>query len=222
MESKEITVHRVLWYVVIFSIAGLIIETLYGFITMGILESRKGLILGPFCPIYGVGAAFFIILLGRENKSIPKFFIYGSIAGTIFEYICSYVMQVMYGSRFWDYSYTNYHINGRVSLTYTVFWGILAVILIKFIKKWVDKYIDKISSEYLDKGIIIFLIIDVLITIAGISVYMNRAKCKYEMLEYKETALDYIFNDKLMSYTFPNLRYINNNGDEIFIREIIK
>lgn len=222
MENKEITVHRILWYVVIFSILGLITETLYGFITMGIWESRKGLILGPFCPIYGVGAAFFIILLGRENKSIPKLFIYGAIAGTIFEYICSYVMQVMYGSRFWDYSYTNYHINGRVSLTYTVFWGILAVILIKFIKKWVDKYIDKIPSKYLDKGMIIFLIIDVLITIAGISVYMNRAKCKYEMLEYKETALDYIFNDKLMSYTFPNLRYINNNGDEIFIREIIK
>ena len=54
MNKEKITVHQLIWYIVIFSIVGLLIETTYGYITTGVIESRKGLILGPFCPIYGV------------------------------------------------------------------------------------------------------------------------------------------------------------------------
>ncbi len=58
--SKEkITFHQILWYFIFFSIAGLIIETLFCYFTTGVLESRKGLILGPFCPIYGVRCCYF-------------------------------------------------------------------------------------------------------------------------------------------------------------------
>lgn len=55
MDKKgNITLRQAFWYFVIFSIVGLFIETLYCYITTGVLESRKGLILGPFCPVYGV------------------------------------------------------------------------------------------------------------------------------------------------------------------------
>ena len=158
MEKKEYTYHNIIWYMVLFSILGLLIETIYCFATTGILESRKGLILGPFCPIYGIGAALFIIILSEYKESKVKLFIMGAISGTIFEYICSYVLQVVYGSMFWDYSYTTYQINGRVSLTYSVFWGILAVLLIQFIKPYFDKIIDKIPTKPWDKVITIFLI----------------------------------------------------------------
>ena len=175
MKKEEITIHKVIWYILIFSIIGLVIETIYGFITTGIVESRKGLILGPFCPIYGVGAALLIILLNEYKDNKLKVFVLGAVYGSIFEYICSYIMQVMYGSRFWDYSYTTFQINGRISLTYTVFWGVLSVILIGYIKILLDKLINKIPEKFLDKLIITFLTIDVFITILGISVNMDRA-----------------------------------------------
>lgn len=61
MEKRnKITLHQLFWYFIFFSIAGLIIETLYCFITTGNIESRKGLIWGPFCPVYGVGAVVLI------------------------------------------------------------------------------------------------------------------------------------------------------------------
>ena len=76
MNKKNIVekLHYLLWYFIIFSVIGLIIETLYGFATMGIIESRKGLIYGPFCPIYGVGGALLILVLDkyRNNKTYPK------------------------------------------------------------------------------------------------------------------------------------------------------
>ena len=222
MKKKQITIHNVIWYVLIFSIIGLVIETIYGYITMGIIESRKGLILGPFCPIYGIGAVILIMVLNEYSDSKIKLFFLGAIYGTIFEYICSYVLQVMYGSRFWDYSYTNFQINGRVSMLYTFFWGILAVVLIQYIKVFLDKLIKKIPEKVWDKAIITFLVIDTFITILGISIYMDKAQDLYEGINRKNTTLDYIFNDKLMSSIFPNLRYMDANGNEIFVKDIFK
>uniref|UniRef100_UPI00255BBDD8 putative ABC transporter permease n=1 Tax=Methanobrevibacter woesei TaxID=190976 RepID=UPI00255BBDD8 len=47
----------------------------YCYFTMGILESRKGFIWGPFCPVYGVCGAILIYILDKMNlKSIIKLF----------------------------------------------------------------------------------------------------------------------------------------------------
>ena len=220
MKKNEFTFHNIIWYMILFSILGLLIETIYGYISTGVLESRKGLILGPFCPIYGIGATFFIVLLSEYKSSKVKLFIMGAIAGTIFEYICSYILQIIYGSMFWDYSYTTYQINGRVSLTYTVFWGILAVLLVKYIKPQIDKIINKIPSKFWDKAITIFLIIDIILTILGISIYMNRAEKKYKNEQINETVLDKIFNDDVMSFVFPNLRYTDEEGNSIMVKNM--
>lgn len=222
MKKKEFDFHKIIWYMILFSILGLLIETIYGYVSTGILESRKGLILGPFCPIYGIGAAFFIVVLSEFKTSKVKLFIMGAIAGTIFEYICSYVLQVVYGSRFWDYSYTTYQINGRVSLTYTIFWGLLAVILIKYLKPQFDKLIDKIPENPWDKIITIFLILDIGITILGINIYENRAEKTLNNEQINETFLDKIFNDDIMSFIFPNLRLTDKVGNSVMIKEIIK
>lgn len=79
MLKKDVTIHRIIWYILIFSVVGLIIETIYGYITTGVLESRKGLILGPFCPIYGVGAALLLFLLDNVKKNKIKLFLYGAL-----------------------------------------------------------------------------------------------------------------------------------------------
>ena len=221
MKKKEFDFHNIIWYMILFSILGLFIETIYGYVSTGILESRKGLILGPFCPIYGIGAAFFIVLLSDYKESKVKLFIMGAITGTIFEYICSYILQVIYGSMFWDYSYTTYQINGRVSLTYTVFWGILAVLLVKYLKPQMDKIINKIPSKFWDKVITIFLIVDIALTILGVTVYMNRAEKKYKNELINETVLDKIFNDNIMSFIFPNLRFTDEVGNSIMVRDIL-
>ena len=221
-KNKKITIHNIIWYILIFSVLGLLIETIYGYITTGIIESRKGLILGPFCPIYGIGAEVIILCLDSFKDSKIKLFLMCAIVGTIFEYVCSYVLQVIYGSRFWDYSYTTLQINGRISLSYTFFWGILAVILMCFIKPKLDKFIEKIPSKFWDKAIIIFLVVDMFITIIGISIFMNRVSKKYNNINCEKSVLDFIFNDKLMISTFPNLRYMNSNGEEIFVKDIIK
>lgn len=66
MEKKEkehikicgISIWRILAYFVVYSVAGFIIETIFGLLTKGVLESRKSFLYGPFCSIYGLGAVF--------------------------------------------------------------------------------------------------------------------------------------------------------------------
>lgn len=223
--QAKININQIIWYLIIFSIFGLLIETVFCYITTGVLESRKGLIWGPFCPVYGVGATILIIVLSRYNKNPIKLFISGSIMGNIIEYSLSYILEAMYGARFWDYSYLNWNLNGRICITYSIFWGILAVILIKIIKPIIDKIINKIpNNKRINITIIILILIDSIATVWGVKTYQNRVingdiqNGKSKIIQYLE---DTLFSNEKMKKTFPNLRYIDENGKEHYIRDMI-
>lgn len=230
-EKEKINIHQILWYFIIFSIFGLFIETIYCFATTGVFESRKGLIWGPFCPVYGVGATLLILLLNKFKGSKIKLLIYGGIIGDMIEYLMSYGLEAIYATRFWDYSYTNFHLNGRICLTYTVFWAILSVILISFVKPLIDKCIMKMNSEYvniIEVLITAFLIIDVLCTIWAISSYRQRVMNIYYNKELQDSNTiiknieNTLFSNDKMVKTFPNIRFINENNEEIWIKDIVK
>lgn len=228
MEEKDrISIHQILWYLVIFSIIGLIVETLFCYITTGVIESRKGLLYGPFCPIYGVGATVLIVLLNRFKNDKIKLFLYGGICGSTIEYLISYGLESFYGTRFWDYSYLKFNLNGRICVTYTLFWGILAIVLIEIAEPIIDKLINKINYKTIDITIVFLTIVDVMCTIWGISVYRNRAiRTYYGTYEYNKKSIiqdieNNMFENKKMQRTFPNLRFVNENGEEIWIRDIL-
>ena len=236
-KTKKITFHQLLWYFIIFSIIGLLIETIFCYITSGIIESRKGLLWGPFCPVYGVGAAMLIILLNKvDTNNNFKLFIYGFLIGSILEYIMSYVLEAFYGIRFWDYTYTGKDINGRICTIYSIFWGFLSILLMKGIKPFIDKIINKIPKKMgkiLEIVITVFLVIDVLATIWAIHTYETRAIQNYYheeitieedtnwLIQLKNKIENEYFTNDFMKKTFPNLRTKDKEGNELWVREII-
>lgn len=231
--KAKINIHQLFWYFILFSILGLIIETLYGYFTMGIWESRKGLIWGPFCPVYGVGAIFLIFFLNHvDQKSYFKLFFYGALTGAAVEYVLSYGLEAIYGARFWDYSYAKGDINGRICIIYSLFWGILAIGLMKFIKPLIDKIIERINSKIkasTEMMIFLFLAVDALVTVWAVSTYEKRAICQFYQEEMKYSQIPFIrkieeeyFTDTRMKKTFPNLRTKDREGNQVFIRDLIK
>lgn len=229
LNTEHISLHQIVWYMVIFSILGLLTETVYGYATTGILESRKGLILGPFCPIYGVGSVIIILMLNKYKGQKLKLFVYGGILGDFVEYLLSYALEAIYGSRFWNYE--NFlNINGRICLTYTIFWGILSIVLINVVKGAIDKIVNKIkdkAAKILDPLIIMFFIIDIVLTVWATSEYKTRAKdIYYNVKIFDEPTIsaklaNKIFPNEIMEKIFPNLRFIDKNENEIMIRDII-
>ncbi|MGN1326749.1 MAG: putative ABC transporter permease [Clostridia bacterium] len=228
-ENKKHTFHHYLWYMIIFSLIGVLIETIFGYITTGKLESRKGLILGPLCPVYGCGAVLIIALLDRYKGHKIKLFVYGTILGAAIEYIISFILEAIYGARFWDYSWAAFNINGRICLSYSIFWGILTLLLIEFGKKYIDKLINKIQGKariITDTIVTIILVLDIVITVWGITVYQIRAKETLNGKNYIsnnniiEKFQNTAFSNEIMSTIFPNLRIVDNEGNLIFIKDI--
>lgn len=233
-KKKEITIHHLFWYFLIFSILGLIIETAYCYITTGVLESRKGFVWGPLCPVYGVCGAILIFVLDRFNcKNFIKLFVVGFIFGSIAEYILSYVLEAIYGIKFWNYEYLQFNLNGRISIVFSLYWGILSIALIKIVKPIIDKFVDKIKEHtrnIVELGIFIFLVVDCIVTIWAIQIYQNRviygkefkANSNNPILVLRENIENNYFTNERMSKTFPNLRVKNEKGEEIWVRDFIE
>lgn len=114
------------------SFFGVVIELLWCLLTKGYLESRSGLVYGPFNLLYGAGALMITAFLYRfRNHSKWYSFIGTMLFASILEYFCSWGMELVLGSRSWDYSMLPFNINGRICLLYSVMWGFLGVLWIK-------------------------------------------------------------------------------------------
>ena len=230
-KDNLITFYQAFWYFLFFSILGLMIETAYCYITTGVLESRKGLLYGPFCPVYGIGATILIITLNRYREKPILLFLYGMLVGSIIEYVLSFCLEALYGTRFWEYSYLPFHLNGRICLTYALFWGILSLALIRIIKPMLDRFLNKIPykvQKVFVSFLFIFLVIDAILTIWGVSIYKQRAMNSYYHKEEEQSTTSFfttienqLFSNEKMKKTFPNLRFFDTNGKEIWIRDIL-
>lgn len=236
----KITFKRILAYFIIYSFLGFIIETIFGMLTKGVIESRQSCLYGPFCCIYGLGAAVMIPGLQKFKKKNWTLFLAGAIEGSIVEYVISWLGEIVFHIKWWDYSNMPFDINGRICLLFTIFWGILALVLMRLINPYIEKFIDKIPKKLfsvLTIGGTILLILDLLITAFGLQVFYTRFTKKYdlnlvedknlmvsqEVLENKfvQKLSNTIFTDEKMLRTFPNIKYKDNDGNIIWVKNIL-
>ena len=236
----KITFKRILAYFIIYSFLGFIIETIFGMLTKGVIESRQSCLYGPFCCIYGLGAAVMIPGLQKFKKKNWTLFLAGAIEGSIVEYVISWLGEIVFHIKWWDYSNMPFDINGRICLLFTIFWGILALVLMRLINPYIEKFIDKIPKKLfsvLTIGGTILLILDLLITAFGLQVFYTRFTKKYDLNleedknlmvsqevlenEFVQKLSNTIFTDEKILRTFPNIKYKDNDGNIIWVKDIL-
>lgn len=236
----KITFKRILAYFIIYSFLGFIIETIFGMLTKEVIESRQSCLYGPFCCIYGLGAAVMIPGLQKFKKKNWTLFLAGAIEGSIVEYVISWLGEIVFHIKWWDYSNMPFDINGRICLLFTIFWGILALVLMRLINPYIEKFIDKIPKKLfsvLTIGGTILLILDLLITAFGLQVFYTRFTKKYDLNlvedknlmvsqevlenEFVQKLSNTIFTDEKMLRTFPNIKYKDNDGNIIWVKDIL-
>ncbi|MDD2435285.1 MAG: putative ABC transporter permease [Bacilli bacterium] len=127
----------------IYSVMGWFIEVIYTFIRKGQLVNR-GFLIGPYCPIYGVGAIIMIFLLEPYHDDLLVLFVMSMVICTIMEYFTSYLMEKIFKARWWDYSHLAFNVNGRVCLTNAIEFGLLSVVLIAFVHGPIINFISNI------------------------------------------------------------------------------
>ncbi len=90
--------------------------------------ANSGFLLGPCCPIYGVGGlACWLCLRGIEG--LPEQFVAAAIVCSIVEYTVGVLLERATNARFWDYTNLPFNINGRVCLYGALMFGAGAVLI---------------------------------------------------------------------------------------------
>lgn len=239
---KKVDIWSIFMYLILYSIAGFAIETVFGAFTKGVVESRKSFLYGPFCAIYGIGAIAMIVLL-KKQKSLWKLFFGGAVIGAVVEYAMSFFCEIFFGVKWWDYSHMFLNINGRTCLFYAVSWGLLAIALIKFVNPYVDKFIEnlrqkKVLFEVTTVLLIAFFTVDAAVAGYAIKVFYYRvsaennlnvidkeeAKAKYLQIENGNNFASLInnyYDDKKMIKIYPNIMIEEENKNKVYVESLV-
>ena len=102
---------------------GWVMEVIYTYITDHKLINR-GFLIGPVCPIYGVGLMLITSLLKEYTNKPLVLFILAITICMVVEYFTSYILEKIFNARWWDYSQHRFNINGRICLETTIPFGI--------------------------------------------------------------------------------------------------
>lgn len=127
----------------VFSFIGWAYESIYYSIQQKKLIN-SGFLSTCFCPIYGIGALLVWGVLGRIENIFALFFAGMFLTGAL-EYTVSVMLEKLFHKRWWDYTNWPANINGRVCLFGGMAFGILSVVLVKFIAPVTIGMIDSLS-----------------------------------------------------------------------------
>lgn len=176
--------------------------------------SRRGLLYGPFSPVYGMGAVLIYLVFGtafrKKAPSIPACFLGGAALGGALEYVLSWVQEMLFGTISWDYSAKFLNINGRTTIPYMIVWGALIVIFARFVFPLVEKGYQRIAPRKMD---IVCAVLAGLLTLdIGISVMATaRQTARHSGREARngvEKWLDATYDDERMRKTYSNAREV--------------
>ncbi|MGL4452043.1 MAG: putative ABC transporter permease [Sarcina sp.] len=107
---------------------------------------NRGMLKGPICPIYGVGSCILIATLYEYRENIVLVFILGLLITSAIEYLTSVVLEKLFNARWWDYTTYPLNINGRVCILNSGLFGILVVLLIRYVHGEVSGFLVSFSD----------------------------------------------------------------------------
>lgn len=192
---------------------GDVIEIFFCRYSMDKWMSRSSVVWGQFSLVWGLAIALAALLLNRyQEKSNTFLFIFGSIIGGAYEYICSVFTEFFFGTIFWDYSKVPFNLNGRINLLFCFFWGFATIVFIKGIYPYLSKWIERIPNKIgkiMTNILVVFMVIDLIVTGCAMMRYNARVN-NIEATNIVEKLCDEYFDDKFMIERWPNMKRVEN------------
>lgn len=108
---------------------------------------NRGILFGPWLPIYGAGGLFLYFLLYRLKNHPVSIFFLAAIVCLILEYFCSWFLEKLWGIRWWDYSGYFWNINGRICALGGLVFGVGALLTIYILIPWFEPLYEKIPPR---------------------------------------------------------------------------
>ena len=206
-EKNFLSVSDLLWLFVIGAFLGDMVETVFCRVTAGVWMSRSSLVWGPFSVVWGLALVLATVLLRQEKDRSDRYlFAFGTVMGGVYEYVCSAVTELLFGTVFWDYSKFKFNLGGRINLLFCFFWGIAAVLWLKLAYPALSRLIERLpmrAGKLLTWGMIVFMVLNSGISSLAMTRYTQRS-AGIPAETALEQRLDERFPDARMERIYPN------------------
>lgn len=191
------------YFFIIYSIIGWIIEMTFTSITTKKVVNR-GFLLGPYCPIYGTGALFIVLFLGKYKNDIIVLFTMAVVICSIIEYVTSYLMEKIFKARWWDYSDFSFNLNGRICLSNAMAFGVLGVAVVNYVHPLVLNLLTNVNINFF---YIFGYTITIIFTIDAVLSFSIITKLKFTVDAIKKDYTDEI-TEKIRNVLIQKSRLI--------------
>lgn len=189
-------------------------ETVFCYLTSGVLMSRSSVVYGPFSIVWGLGCVMLTALLYQYRERDDRIiFLAGTVLGGAYEYICSVFTELVFGTVFWDYSGFAFNLGGRINLLYCFFWGIVAVVWMKIIYPVLSGSIERIpvkTGKITCNLLLVFMVFNMLISSLALARYTQRNTSAAAAMEATalHDFLDSRFPDERIERIYPNAKIV--------------
>ncbi len=221
------TIYQILWYYMIYSLLGWMIEVIYHAITLGKVVNR-GFLNGPICPVYGSGVIMVLCMLYLTGKitglntNVDEvhpliLFVIGIIFATLIEFIAGFLLDKLFHARWWDYSDRKFNVNGYICLEFSIIWGLAIAFVLRVVQPTFERSVDLIPHIL---GIIILIIIyltfvaDIIITVLTV-LKLNKELEKMEEVQQSILRLSDGMSEVIGIGTIKAKDKLEKNYDEL-------
>lgn len=202
----------------IFSVIGWLIEVSLKSIQFHRFINR-GFLVGPYCPIYGLGALLIVMSnewLGKYDSSNAIIFLSSLLICGIVEYFVSYFLEKFYHARWWDYTNKPMNLHGRIWIGNLILFGIGGLAIVNIFNPLFLSIFYRMDLKYREITAIIIAILmfsDYIVSYFVMKlIKVNVEKSKADNTEDIKQEIKLLASDKNILYerfvnAYPDVKY---------------
>ena len=108
---------------------------------------NRGFLHGPWIPIYGFGALAMLLFAMPVRDRLPLTSLFGLSGATLLGPFTRWAMEQLFKVRYWDYSDQPFQYKGYICLTSSLFWGVLTVLLIRWVHAPIERLVTGLPQR---------------------------------------------------------------------------
>ena len=147
-EREKVSSDRLCYLFLIFltgCLVGWIYEEIFYWITEGLLRNR-GVLYGPWLPIYGIGALGIYAMKPMKNHPVLLFSLCAAVTGIV-EYIIGFVGIHLFGLRLWDYRGLFWNIDGIICFRSVVSFAFMGLVFHYLLEPAAERMVREMPSK---------------------------------------------------------------------------
>ena len=192
------------------SIGGLLLETAWTQLVLGIWQRRYGMVWGPFSPLYGFGAVLLTVTLWKLRKR-PMWvvFLFSMVLGSVLEQLSGLIIEQAMHATAWTYETYPDAITRYVALRMSMVWGLLGCAWCRMLMPEILFLIGEPKRKVelvLVAVLTAFLVLDGLMTVAVV-MRKDARDAGVPAANAIETFIDRRYDDEFISERFENVEF---------------